>query len=49
MPSLAGRPALDPAQHRRANLQLDRAFHDETAADSAPLLHANIRGRTYYR
>ena len=27
---------------------LDRAFHDETAADAAPLLHANIRGRTYY-
>jgi transposase len=27
---------------------LDRAFHDDTAADAAPLLHANIRGRTYY-
>jgi transposase len=27
---------------------LDRAFHDETAPDTAPLLHANIRGRGYY-
>ncbi len=27
---------------------LDRAFHDETAPDAAPLLHANIRGRGYY-
>ena len=26
---------------------LDRAF-DETAPDTAPLLHANIRGRDYY-
>ena len=27
---------------------LDRAFHDDTAAEAAPLLHANIRGRGYY-
>jgi transposase len=27
---------------------LDRAFHEETTADAAPLLHANIRGRGYY-
>jgi transposase len=27
---------------------LDRAFHEETAPDPAPLLHANIRGRGYY-
>jgi transposase len=27
---------------------LDRAFHDETAPDAAPLLHANSRGRGYY-
>lgn len=27
---------------------LDRAFHDTAAPDVAPLLHANIRGRSYY-
>ena len=27
---------------------LDRAFHDDTAPEAAPLLHANIRGRAYY-
>jgi transposase len=27
---------------------LDRAFHDATTPEAAPLLHANIRGRGYY-
>ncbi len=27
---------------------LDRAFHDTAAPEVAPLLHANIRGRSYY-
>ena len=27
---------------------LDRAFHDDTALEAAPLLHANICGRAYY-
>ncbi len=27
---------------------LDRAFHEETSAETAPLLHENIRGRGYY-
>ena len=27
---------------------LDRAFQDDAAAEAAPVLHANIRGRGYY-
>jgi hypothetical protein len=27
---------------------LDRAFHDDTTPEAAPVLHANIRGRAYY-